>query len=147
MFKKTAGIVVVAVLLVSLLSGCWALLHPVTQAEAEDAFGASFAMYISAILTIGFGGSVPGVVLDDATGTMTLTDVDVTGISDSYTTMSGTFAASSGGTEIVVDLTLEGGPVIELSYTMTEQFFTDATNSVATSISVMANRQSFTINL
>ena len=153
--KRGITTAVAVVLAVSALAGCsiiGLLFMRVTQEEVDEAFGLTFGAYFGAALQIGFGGEVPGVTLDEATGTMTFTDLDVQDFFEDssipYTTMSGTFEPSDDETEIYADIELEGGPVSVIEYSLTEDFLNAAFGGTETAtIAVRANYQDFTVTI
>lgn len=117
---KKLGIIVLAVLLLGSFAGCnlFNALPKVTEEEAIEAY--TISMY--ALLAAGFGmmgGTLPeGVELTSSDG-FEFTDFDVSDEEWDYTTMSGTIEPDDEGNTIA-DLTFEGGPVVTLEYTMSE---------------------------
>ena len=149
--KKLIGVLAVVLLLVSVFSGCsiMGLFLPVTQEEVDEAFGLSYGSYFASLLVIGFGGEVDGVTIDETTGQMTFSDMDVSesGGDSPYTLISGTFTPSDDETEIYAELTFEGGPVVMMRYTLTEEFMNDSLTAPSATIEVVANYQDFTVTL
>ena len=138
--KSRITVLVLAVALLAAGAGCQ-LFNPVTQDDAAEAFGVAFGAYIVNVLVLVFGGEVEGATYDETSGTMTFTSYDLTelGTGTDYTSMSGTIAESSG--DLVGDLTLRGGIVRDLQFTIDAY---DDGSDIA-SVTVVANGKTFVL--
>lgn len=113
----------VALALVIALVGCGT---PVSDDEAKDAFVYSYASVLLVSFGFAFGETIEGVSLDQESGELSFEDFDLVAYLDDsgalgetpYTSISGTARADGEGMD--VDLTLEGGPVTSLSFSVNQ---------------------------
>ena len=121
--KKTIAIGTVAVLLFA-LAGCGGSGggSSVSEDDAKQAFMVSFVSVLTASFGLAFGQEIPGATLDEETQELTLKDFSLEEIAgeDSdipYTSISGSVISEEEA--MVADLTLEGGPVESIGFTLT----------------------------
>lgn len=119
---------IAAVLLAAavLVAGCGGGAAQVSEEEATQAFGIAFASTMMASMATAFGQEMEGMSYDEEAETVTfdkfsLSQLDDSGDADAtadmpYTTISGTLSNADGNLAAV--LTLEGGPVTELEFTL-----------------------------
>ena len=93
----------------------------VSEDAAKQAFMISFVSVLTASFGLAFDQEIPGATLDKETGELTLEDFSLEELAgeDSdmpYTTVSGNVISEEDA--MVVDLTLEGGPVKSIGYTL-----------------------------
>lgn len=98
----------------------------VSAIEAKQAFGVSYASVLIASFALAFGQDVEGATLDEETEELTFDKFNLTeffgeGDSDAsedipYETVSGTVVPD--GDAMTADLTLEGGPVKSIEFTL-----------------------------
>jgi hypothetical protein len=117
--RKVTAVGSIAILLLA-VSGCGTS-EAVTEDEAKEAFIVGFVSVFSASIGMAFGQPPAGVTLDEATNELTLDGFSIAELigEDSaipYTALSGT--ATTGENEMTASLTLEGGPVESLEFTM-----------------------------
>lgn len=96
---------------------------PVSMEEAKTAFIVGFVAVFSASIGLAFGQEVPGASLDPETEAMTLENLSLAELTSEevdfpYSSISGT-ATPEGEDNMLADLTLEGGPVETLQFTLT----------------------------
>ena len=121
--KKTIAIGTVAVLLFA-LAGCGGSGggSSVSEDDAKQAFMVSFVSVLTASFGLAFGQEIPGATLDEETQELTLKDFSLeelagAGMDIPYTSVSGSVISEEEA--MVTDLTLEGGPVESIGYTVT----------------------------
>lgn len=96
----------------------------VSDEEAELAFMTSFVAIFTASMGLAFGQEVPGASLDPDTEVLTFTDFDMSVLASEeseipYTAVSGT--ATPVDDDMAADLTMVGGPVESIQYTMSSE--------------------------
>lgn len=121
--KKTIAIGTVAVLLFA-LAGCGGSGggSSVSEDDAKQAFMVSFVSVLTASFGLAFGQEIPGATLDEETQELTLKDFSLEELAGAgsdipYTSVSGSVMSEEEA--MVTDLTLEGGPVESIGYTLT----------------------------
>ena len=92
-------------------------------AEVAQAFSLSFETFFFVSMLSAFGQTIPGAILSDESIVFENLDLMTLELSDrgSYTTLNGTITgteAESGNTDMVADVTLSGGPIRELEWTV-----------------------------
>ena len=121
--KKTIAIGAVVVLLFA-LAGCGGSGggSSVSEDDAKQAFMVSFVSVLTASFGLAFGQEIPGATLDEETQELTLKDFSLEELAGAgsdipYTSVSGSVMSEEEA--MVTDLTLEGGPVESIGYTLT----------------------------
>ena len=135
MTRITAGFLIMALLLV--LSGCAGGPESSSSAadsaqaavpgqrptdqEAKEAFLISLAAVLTSSLLVGLGQKVTGVVLNQASETVTLNRLNVNRLFEGQVPTDIDYISgkvTGPGNDIVADLTIDGGPVTTLQYTI-----------------------------
>jgi hypothetical protein len=144
--KKHA--VLFLVLVVLTLTGCdWLLIFcPVSESEAAEALDVTYRTAFTAILLEYGGTDLPGFTLTDTVATFS--SFDLTEIWDpllyGYTTMDGTVTEAPNGDD-TYDISLDGGPVRKIMFTMTAEVGAAYILDDPYSIDVTANARNFTL--
>ena len=121
----------------------------VSENDAIAAFVVVQTVVFTSSMMIAFGQQIDGVSVGDD-GTVTYDNVSVVSVMEAmggtaednlpdvaYTTMSGTMSESDGGA--LVDVTLAGGPVSSMKFTLTEEMFASGEEDQSTNVSVEVN--------
>jgi len=120
--KRIIAIGTVTVLLF-VLAGCGGSGGAVVSEDnAKEAFMVGFVSALTASFGLAFGQEIPGATLDEETKELTLKDFSLEELAGAgsdipYTSVSGSVTSEEDA--MVADLTLEGGPVKSIAFTMT----------------------------
>jgi hypothetical protein len=118
--RKVTALGSIAILLLA-VAGCGTS-SDVTQEDAKQAFIVGFVSVFAASMGLAMGQPVDGVSMDEGTNELTLDGFSIADLvgEDSgipYTSISGSSVTNE--TSMVVNLTMEGGPVETIEFTMT----------------------------
>lgn len=121
--KQLTGIGITLVLLAA-LAGCGGGGANVSDTDAKEAFAYSFASAFMTSMGLAFGQEVPGATLDQETNELTLDGFDLNAFVDDpdaspYSSASGTISNEEG--RMIVNLTLAGGPVETIEFSIGEE--------------------------
>ena len=136
---KKIGIALLAVTLLLFTFGCSGGEKLPTE-EVERAFVVSFSSVLMASMGAAFGADMEGVTMDEETQAVSLDGFDITELGTEYTSISG--EASGTGESMSIDVTLEGGKVKSISYTVSD--FQDS-DSIKTT--VKANGKEYDLDM
>jgi len=127
----------------------------VSEEDAIAAFTITASVVMMSAMFLAFGQEIEGITMDEE-NTLVFDNVSIASMFEgmgeaaddlpdiAYTTFSGTAASSEEGTEI--DLTLEGGPVSTLKYTLTEEMISIGEDETVT-VSMEANGNTLNIDI
>jgi ABC-type glycerol-3-phosphate transport system substrate-binding protein len=160
--KKIVAILISIALLVSLAacggssgSSGSARSSSVSEEDAIAAFTITASVVMMSAMFLAFGQEIEGISMDDE-NTLVFDNVSIASMFEgmgeaaddlpdiAYTTFSGTAASSEEGT--VIDLSLEGGPVSTLKYTLTEEMISIGEDETVT-VSMEANGNTLNIDI
>jgi hypothetical protein len=160
--KRMAAIILIALMVVA-MTGCGGSsdsssetsnsagsgVPRVSDDEAKTGFMVSFVSVFSASMGLAIGQEMEGASLDPETEVLTLESFDLAQFAEEsesdvlgYTAVSGT--AGPDGDDLVVDVSMVGGPVETIQYRMTAE---QLQNPDGFSISVVANGQEMDLTL
>ena len=141
--KRVLTLFLMVMFIAANFTSCEMLEDKPSEEEVIEAVGVAFgAWFIGALLADLYD----GVTYNDTTGVVTFSSFDISEMDTDYSSISGTVAPNDAGTALDFNVSLKGGPVEKLKFSITESFLLNSgTNAV--SLSVEANGFDYDITI
>jgi hypothetical protein len=135
MAQRTFTLLVVLALLTGGLAGASAQEQQLDDETVMEAAGTIFSLYLYGATGMQYGQIPEGISYDEEAQRFRYEEVDLTGLSDSYTRATGTIIREAENT-LQFDFTLTGGPVSTITYRIARDTDDPAARSKPTDIVV-----------